>query len=104
MKNQLAKRIAAATSLALLAAISVPHTDAFVPPASSSHVISATKLNVIGEQASSIGPAQVLRNLKETLPQISWLAEGDAPASNKIDIPDHVASVLSQPNAPKRYV
>ena len=102
MKNQLAKRIAAATSLALLAAISVPHTDAFVPPTSSSHVIPATKLNVIGEQASSIGPAQVLRNLKETLPQISWLAEGDAPASNKIDIPDHVASVLSQPNAPKR--
>lgn len=61
-----------------------------------------TSLQVIGEQASSIGPATLLRNLKQNLPQIPWLAEGDAPSSNKIDIPEHVASVLSRPDAPKR--
>src|SRR5210317_1325625 len=81
-------------------AVSLSQTSAFTTPSSSRN--SLTQLNVVGEQASSIGPAQVLRNLKETLPQISWLAEGEAAASNKIDIPDHVATVLAQPNAPKR--
>ena len=71
-------------------------------PASPAPSSSTTRLHVIGEQASSIGPAQVLRNLKESLPQVPWLAEGHAPASNKIDIPEHVASVLALPDAPKR--
>ena len=31
---------------------------------------------VIGEQASSIGPAQLIRKLKADLPQFPWLAEG----------------------------
>lgn len=95
-------RGAITTSIAI-AAISLTSSSAFAP---SSHrirgVVSSTKRNVVGEQATSIGPAQVLRNLKETLPQISWLAEGDAPHSNKIDIPNHVAAVLAQPAAPKR--
>lgn len=99
MTNRSTKRIAA-TSLAL-AAISLHQSCAFVTPSSSSRV-SPTKLNVVGEQASSFGPAQVLRNLKETLPQIQWLADGDGSPSNKIDIPDHVAHVLAQPAAPKR--
>ena len=44
----------------------------------------------------------MLRNLQKSLPQIPYLSEGEAPSSNKIDIPDHVASVLSRPDAPKR--
>jgi len=99
MANRSSTRIAAA-SLAL-AAISLQQSSAFITPSSSSRVTS-TKLNVVGEQASSIGPAQALRKLKETLPQIDWLAEGDGSPSNKIDIPDHVAHVLAQPEAPKR--
>lgn len=93
------KRVAA-TSLAL-AAISLHKSNAFVTPSSSSR-IRATNLNVIGEQASSIGPAQVLRDLKDRLPQIEWLADGDGSPRNKVDIPEHVAQVLAQPDAPKR--
>lgn len=90
------------TSIAIVAIFLTP-SCAFAPsPLLGRIVVSSTKRNVVGEQATSIGPAQVLRNLKETLPQISWLAEGDAPHSNKIDIPNHVAAVLSQPAAPKR--
>ena len=91
-------------SLAALAIISLPQTSiGFAPPSSSTRTsATVTQLNVIGEQASSIGPAQLLRKLKQDLPQIDWLAKGNAPASNKIDIPDHVAHVLAQPDAPKR--
>ena len=99
MTNRSTKRIAA-TSLAL-AAISLHKSDAVVTPSSSSRV-SATKINVIGEQASSIGPAQVLRDLKERLPQIEWLAEGDGSPRNKVDILEHVAHLLAHPDAPKR--
>lgn len=98
MTNRSVKRIAA-TSLAL-GALSLQQTCAFAPPAASSRV--STTLNVVGEQATSFGPAQVLRDLKEKLPQIDWLAEGGGNPNNKIDIPDHVASVLAQPAAPKR--
>ena len=98
------KRSTKAISIATLAiAISLPQTTLGFAPSSSTHTKSiSTKLNVIGEQASSIGPAQLLRKLKSDLPQIDWLASGDAPSSNKIDIPDHVAHVLAQPDAPKR--
>ena len=93
-----------ATSIVVLASISLPQTTiAFAPPTSSTRTsFTTTQINVVGEQATSIGPAQVLRKLKQDLPQIEWLAEGDAPASNKIDIPDHVAHVLAHPAAPKR--
>ncbi|KAL7484414.1 hypothetical protein ACHAW6_010052 [Cyclotella cf. meneghiniana] len=80
--------------------LSTPSTLSFAPSALTSR--RTTSLHVIGEQASSIGPATLLRNLKQNLPQIPWLAEGEAPTSNKIDIPDHVAAVLSRPDAPKR--
>ncbi|KAL3782497.1 hypothetical protein ACHAW5_011105 [Stephanodiscus triporus] len=105
-----------ATSIAL-AAISLPPIPIIIvrafapvispppPPPSSSRGAggaSPTRLNVVGEQAKSIGPAQVLRGLKGTLPQIPWLAEGDAPRSNRVDIPDHVSAVLSRPDAPRR--
>ena len=73
MKKSCSRRIAT-----LAFAVSLSQTTAFTTPSSSRN--SLTQLNVVGEQASSIGPAQVLRNLKETLPQISWLAEGEAPA------------------------
>jgi len=85
---------------ALVAASLITLSCAFAPIPSQTST--TTKLNVVGEQATSIGPAQVLRNLKETLPQIPWLAEGTPHASNKIDIPDHVAQVLAHPSAPKR--
>jgi zeaxanthin epoxidase len=107
--NRRSTKAIAATSIITIAAISLtPPIRAFAPPPPSSRAATAatagasTRLNVVGEQATSIGPAQVLRNLKETLPQIPWLAEGDAPSSNKIDIPDHVAAVLAHPMAPKR--
>ncbi|KAL7540004.1 hypothetical protein ACHAWF_006581 [Thalassiosira exigua] len=103
---------ARAASLALLAAASAARTgEAFAPPPSSPRPSSpsararrstTTSLGVIGEQASSIGPATLLRNAKAKLPSIPWLAEGDAPASNKVDIPSHVASVLERPDAPRR--
>ena len=91
--------LAVATSLLLGDGI---YAFAPIPCRKVTKSISSTKLSVVGEQATSIGPAQVLRNLKETLPQIPWLAEGIPPASNKIDIPDHVAQVLAHPAAPKR--
>ena len=72
-----------ATSIAVLASISpLPQTTiAFAPPTSSTRTsFTTTQINVVGEQATSIGPAQVLRKLKQDLPQIEWLAEGDAPA------------------------
>jgi len=57
---------------------------------------------VIGEQATSFGPASVLRKLKADLPQFPWLAEGHGSPDNKVDMPDHVRAVLATPNAPKR--
>mmetsp|Transcript_27353 Transcript_27353/g.61174 ORF Transcript_27353/g.61174 Transcript_27353/m.61174 type:complete len:621 (+) Transcript_27353:83-1945(+) len=50
-------------------------------------------------KATSIGPATILRKMRVDIP---WLAEGDAPPSNKVNIPDHVKAVLAQPAAPKR--
>ena len=95
------KRFAAAP-LALVLAVASPHQSrSFVTPSSSSRT-SSTAIHVIGEQASSIGPAQVLRDLKEKLPQVPWLADGSGSPSNKIDIPDHVARVLAQAEAPQR--
>lgn len=81
-------------------ALSSP-TTAFTTP-KTSRTTTSTTLHVTGQQAESIGPATLLRDLKTKLPQIPWLAEGEGSASNKIDIPDHVAHVLAQPNAPKR--
>lgn len=75
-------------------------TDGFAP-ISSSPTRKATSLYE-GRQAESFGPAQVIRNLKSNLPQIEWLAEGHGNPQNKIDMPEHVKRVLSQPNAPKR--
>jgi len=43
--------------------------------------------------------ADLLRDVKLDLP---WLAEGDAPASNKVNIPEHVQRVLERPDAPHR--
>lgn len=57
---------------------------------------------VIGEQAASVGPAQLLRELKANLPQFPWLAEGEGSHQNKIDMPDYVKEILAQPTAPKR--
>ena len=57
---------------------------------------------VIGEQATSFGPAAVLRKLKADLPQIPWLAEGDGSPQNKVDMPEHVRAILAQEHAPKR--
>lgn len=65
-------------------------------------VSSSTSLKVTGQQAESIGPAQLLRKLKSDLPQIDWLAEGGGNPHNKINIPDYVESILAQPDAPKR--
>mmetsp|Transcript_39172 Transcript_39172/g.94714 ORF Transcript_39172/g.94714 Transcript_39172/m.94714 type:complete len:579 (+) Transcript_39172:316-2052(+) len=61
-----------------------------------------TQLHVIGQQAESFGPATLIRNLKSSLPQIDWLAEGEPSAQNKINVPGHVHEVLSRPQAPKR--
>merc|ERR1719443_1814864 len=75
----------------------------FVPITSSKTVaVSDSRLNVVGQQAESIGPAELLRKAKASLPQIDWLAEGTPPAENKINMPDHVREVLSQPGAPVR--
>ncbi|KAL3778489.1 hypothetical protein HJC23_000502 [Cyclotella cryptica] len=98
MRNN--RRTNSLATLLIGLSIFTPYTGAFAP--SSLTARRTTSLHVIGEQASSIGPATLLRNLKQNLPQIPWLAEGKAPTSNKIDIPDHVAAVLSRPDAPKR--
>lgn len=85
--------------------------SAFAPPSSSSRrwasltprrTTTTTSLGVTGQQAESIGPAQLLRKLKSNLPQIDWLAEGHGNPNNKIDMPSHVKEVLAQPSAPKR--
>ncbi|EOD21236.1 hypothetical protein EMIHUDRAFT_444553 [Emiliania huxleyi CCMP1516] len=55
-----------------------------------------------GEQAFSFGPAAALRTAKRKLPQVEWLAAGEGSAENKVDMPDHVARILSQPHAPQR--
>jgi len=57
---------------------------------------------IIGEQANSKGPAALLRRVKTKLPQFRWLAEGHGSPANKVDIPDFVHQVLSQPQVPKR--
>ena len=57
---------------------------------------------VVGEQATSVGPAQLLRKLKTELPQFPWLAEGGGNPANKVDMPDNVKQILAQPTAPKR--
>jgi len=57
---------------------------------------------VTGQQASSFGPASLLRKLKEDVPQFPWLAEGSGNPNNKVDMPEHVKVVLAQPEAPKR--
>lgn len=101
MTRRTKKRFTAASLILALASTLPRQSRSFVTPISFSRV-SSTTLNVIGEQASSVGPAQVLRNLKEQLPQVPWLADGGGSPSNKIDIPDHVARVLAQPDAPKR--
>jgi len=82
----------------LLAAIS--STSAFTLPKASK--ASTTKLNVIGQQAESFGPAGVLRKLKSDLPQSEWLAEGGGNPNNKVNMPDYVKAVLAQDAAPKR--
>lgn len=70
--------------------------------ASSSGSSSPSALGVTGQQAESKGPAAFLRKVKADLPQFSWLAEGSGNPNNKIDMPDYVKAVLSQPEAPKR--
>ncbi len=45
--------------------------------------------------------ADLLRDKKLDIP---WLAEGDAPSGNKVNMPDHVRQILAQPAAPKRQV
>ena len=62
---------------------------------------SSSRLNVVGQQAESFGPASVIRKFKSSLPQIDWLAEGTPPADNKVNMPDHVKAVLSRPDAPE---
>ena len=61
-----------------------------------------SQLNVVGQQAESFGPAQAIRKLKEELPQIEWLAEGEGNPYNKVNMPDYVQEILSQPHAPRR--
>jgi len=72
-----------------------------VASAASRHRASPAAM-VIGEQASSFGPATLIRKLKEDLPQFPWLAEGSGNPNNKVDMPDHVKAILAQPTAPKR--
>uniref|UniRef100_A0A6U5H2C5 FAD-binding domain-containing protein n=1 Tax=Corethron hystrix TaxID=216773 RepID=A0A6U5H2C5_9STRA len=57
---------------------------------------------VTGQQATSFGPADLLRKAKASLPQIPFLAEGAGNPANKIDMPDYVAEVLSRPGVPRR--
>ena len=57
---------------------------------------------VTGQQAESFGPAAVIRKLKKDLPQFPFLAEGAGSDGNKVDMPEHVQQILSQPSAPKR--
>ena len=57
---------------------------------------------VIGQQADSFGPATVLRKLKQELPQFEWLADGDGAPHNKVNIPENLHEILSQPSAPVR--
>jgi zeaxanthin epoxidase len=61
-----------------------------------------SSLGVVGNRAESFGPAQILRKLKADLPQFEFLASGEGNPNNKIDMPDHVKAVLTQPQAPKR--
>lgn len=80
---------------------------AFVPSSSraaigSQSTYASSQLNVVGQQAESFGPAQAIRKLKETLPQVDWLAEGHGNPANKVNMPDHVKEILAQPDAPKR--
>lgn len=89
----------------------ITHMACFLLPAfafsPSTHQLSARARTsvpsmVIGKQASSFGPASVLRQLKEDLPQFPWLAEGAGAPRNKINMPDHIKEVLTQPTAPHR--
>ena len=63
---------------------------------------SASPVMVTGQQAESFGPAAVIRKLKKDLPQFPFLAEGAGSDGNKVDMPEHVQQILSQPSAPKR--
>jgi len=63
---------------------------------------SASPIMVTGQQAESFGPAALIRKLKKDLPQFPFLAEGAGSDRNKVDMPEHVQQILSQPSAPKR--
>lgn len=93
--------------LTILFAVFVVHDEevlGFAPTTISSRTstISSSRLNLVGQQAESIGPAELLRKAKSSLPQIKWLAEGTPPVENKVNMPDYVREVLSLPDAPVR--
>lgn len=54
---------------------------------------------LVRSAAPRMAMADLLRDAKLDLP---WLAEGDAPASNKINVPEHVKEILRRPDAPTR--
>ena len=88
-----------------VSAFAPPSASSSLPLRQASHSASASSpsaLGVTGQQAESKGPAAFLRKVKADLPQFSWLAEGSGNPNNKIDMPDYVQAVLSQPEAPKR--
>jgi len=76
--------------------------NAFISPNQLVQTPSSSLLNVVGKQAESFGPADILRKLKSSLPQIDWLAEGKGNEDNKINMPDYIKKVLAQPDAPSR--
>mmetsp|Transcript_29014 Transcript_29014/g.85843 ORF Transcript_29014/g.85843 Transcript_29014/m.85843 type:complete len:622 (-) Transcript_29014:109-1974(-) len=92
-----------ALAVAALTTTTTTAVGAFAPASSPRAFRTAiSPLGVTGQQAESIGPAQLLRKLKADLPQFDFLAEGHGNPANKIDVPDHVRAVLSKPNAPTR--
>eukprot|EP00562_Extubocellulus_spinifer_P017431 CAMPEP_0178603746 /NCGR_PEP_ID=MMETSP0697-20121206/35681_1 /TAXON_ID=265572 /ORGANISM="Extubocellulus spinifer, Strain CCMP396" /LENGTH=594 /DNA_ID=CAMNT_0020242083 /DNA_START=13 /DNA_END=1794 /DNA_ORIENTATION=- len=101
---KLASRYLISAVVALSSCARDASVSAFSPTQSSSCIrrSSSTSLGVTGQQAESKGPAAFLRELKTNLPQFDFLAEGQGNPNNKVDMPDHVRAVLSQPGAPTR--
>ena len=81
-------------SCAFVALLSLePSSAAFVGGVAAARPRASPSM-VIGEQATSFGPAQAIRKLKEELPQFPFLAEGDGnPSAPREAVESSAASI-----------
>ena len=76
----------------------MPRTAALLGIAATAHALVAPSTPHQRLAPTNAG-ADLLRDAKLDIP---WLAEGDAPAENKVNTPDSAKRIFALPTAPKR--